>query len=109
MNSYKNREDQLTRRKVRPMTPGQVAAGLLEEAGVSQTAMAQRVGVSRATVNELLNGRRALTPDMAHRLGRFFGNGPAVWLRLQADVELWDALQMDTALYSTIEPIKIAA
>lgn len=109
MNSYKNREDQLRRRTVRPMTPGQVAAGLLEEAGVSQTAMAQRIGVSRATVNELLNGRRALTPDMAHRLGRFFGNGPAVWLRLQADVELWDALQMDSARYSAIEPLKIAA
>ena len=109
MDNYKNREDQLLRRTVRPMTPGQVAAGLLEEAGISQTELAQRVGVSRATVNELFNDRRALTPDMAHRLGRFFGNGPAVWLRLQADVELWDALHMDSAPYNSIEPIKIAA
>ena len=86
-------------------TPGDVAQGLLEENGLTQTELAARLGVSRATVYELLRGKRALTPDMAHRLGRFFGNGPGVWLRMQATVDLWDALHMDTVTYEDIEPL----
>ena len=103
---YKSREDQLMQPKARPMTPGQVAAGLLDELNLSQTELAQRIGVSRATVNEVINGRRSLTPDMAHRLGRFFGNGAAVWLRMQATVQMWDALHMDQSVYASIEPVQ---
>ena len=106
---YKNREDQLMQRTARPLTPGQVAAGIVEEWGLSQTETARRLGVSRVTVNELFNGRRSLTPDMAQRLGRFFGDGAAVWMRIQATVDLWDALHMDTTPYVEIEPFKITA
>ena len=106
---YKDKEDQLKKMSARPMTAGEVAASLLEETGISQTEFARRVGVSRATINELFNNRRALTPDMAHRLGRFFGNGAGTWLRLQANVEMWDALHMDQTPYQSIEPLKIAA
>jgi len=93
----------------RPSTPGEVVAGLLEESGLTRIEFAQRLGVSRAAVAELVQGRRPLTPDMAHRLGRFFGNGPNIWLRIQANVDLWDALHMDTATYESIEPFKVAA
>ena len=87
----------------RPSTPGEVVGGILEEAGLTQTALARRIGVSRVSVNELIRGRRSLTPDMAHRLGRFFGNGPGVWLRMQANVDRWDALHMDSDAYAAIE------
>lgn len=98
---------QLKRRTRRPIAPGEVASSIIEENGITQTAMAQRLGVSRATVNELLNGKRALTPDMAHRLGRFFGNGPEIWMRMQNTVEMWDALHMDTLAYQQIEPLRV--
>ena len=101
--------EQLQRMTRRPSTPGEVAGGILEETGLTQTELARRIGVSRVTVNELLRGRRTLTPDMAHRLGRFFGNGPGVWLRMQANVDLWDALHMDSTAYAAIEPLQEAA
>lgn len=106
---YKNREDQLMRRSARPMTPGQVAAVTAEELGLSQTELARRLGVSRVMVNELFDGRRALSPDMAQRLGRFFGDGAAIWMRMQATVDLWDTLHMDVAPYAEIEPLELAA
>ena len=105
MATEQERIEQLKRRTRRPSTPGAVVECLLEENGVTQTQLAQKLGVSRATVNELLRGKRALSPDMAHRLGRFFGNGPGLWLRLQTQVDLWDALHMDVALYNSIEPL----
>ncbi len=97
------------RRTARPLTPGQVAAEMTEELGLTQTELARRLGVSRVTVNELFNNHRSLTPDMAQRLGRFFGDGAAIWLKMQATVDLWDALHMDDAPYQEIEPFKIAA
>lgn len=106
MAKEQGRIEALQSRTRRPSTPGFVVESLLEENDLTQTQLAQKLGVSRATVNELLRGKRALTPDMAHRLGRFFGNGAGLWLRLQANVDLWDALHLDTALYNSIEPLE---
>ncbi len=109
MATEQQKNEQLQRMTRRPSTPGEVVGGLLEDAALSQTALAERLGVSRAQISELIRGRRALTPDMAHRLGRFFGNGPGVWLRMQANVDLWDALHMDSSAYSSIERWQEAA
>ena len=109
MATDKERIEQLQGRTRRPMTPGEMVAALLEELELSQTELATRLGVSRATVNELINGKRALSPDMAHRLGRYFGNGPSLWLRAQATVDLWDTLHMDTSIYEDIQPHRVAA
>lgn len=109
MATDKERIEQLQRRTQRPMTPGQMVEALLEELELSQTELAARLGVSRATVNELIRGKRALSPDMAHRLGRFFGNGPGLWLRAQAAVDLWDTLHMDASAYQEIQPHRVAA
>jgi addiction module HigA family antidote len=103
---YTDREDQLSRRKVRPATPGEVVLDLLETNGMTQGEFAAAIGVSRLTVNRLIQGHFALTPDLAHRIGRFFGNGPGLWLRIQAGVDEWDALHMDTAPYKAIVPLK---
>jgi len=43
---------------------------------------------------------------MAARLGRYFGNGIGVWLRMQQTVDLWDALHMDQSRYESIEPLR---
>ena len=55
--------------------------------------VAQRLGVSRQTLSDILHGRRAITPRMALRIGKFVGNGPELWLRLQLDHDLWAARQ----------------
>lgn len=55
--------------------------------------LATAIGVTHQTLNELLRERRAVSPSMAVRLSRLFGNTPEFWLNLQRAVDLWDAMQ----------------
>ena len=76
----------------RPTHPGEMLReDFLPDYGLTVAALADAVGVSRQTVNELLRERRALSPDMALRLSRLFGNSPEFWLNTQRSVDLWDA------------------
>ena len=59
---------------------------------LTQTALAQAMGVERRLVNELCNGRRAVTVDTALMLARVFGNTPEFWLNVQRRTDLWQAL-----------------
>ena len=52
---------------------------------------AQKLGVSRQTLHAILSERSAITPQMAVRLGKFCGNGPELWLRMQMAHDLWQA------------------
>lgn len=58
---------------------------------LSQTALAAAMGVERRLVNELCNGRRAVTADTALMLARVFGNTAEFWLNLQRRMDLWEA------------------
>jgi addiction module HigA family antidote len=72
----------------RPPQPGQfLESRFLKPLGISQTELARALGVSRRRVNELINGRRAITPDTAVRLAMYFGNEAAFWMHLQV---AWD-------------------
>jgi len=55
------------------------------------TEAAGRLGISRQTLHKILAERSPVTAEMALRLGKFCGNGPGLWLRLQQQVDLWDA------------------
>jgi len=70
--------------------------------------LAVALDVSRQTVNELLRERRAVSPEMALRLGRLFGNSPEFWLNAQRAVDLWDAQQALGAKVERIKPLKVA-
>ncbi len=59
--------------------------------GLTAASLAEALRVSRQTVNELLRGRRAVSPVMALRLSRPFGNTPEFWLNAQCAVDLWKA------------------
>ncbi|PKQ04663.1 MAG: addiction module antidote protein, HigA family [Alphaproteobacteria bacterium HGW-Alphaproteobacteria-11] len=60
--------------------------------GLTQSSLAEKMGVPRKHVNELCNGRRAVTADTALILARVFGNSPEFWLNLQQRNDLWEAL-----------------
>ena len=77
----------------------------LPDYGLTVTALAQAIGVSRQTVNELLRERRALSPEMALRLSRLFGNSPEFWLNAQRAVDLWEAGQAIQDDVQRIRPI----
>jgi len=59
--------------------------------GLTTSSLAKKLGVSRQTVNELLRERRSISPAMALRLSRLFGNTPQFWLNAQLAVDLWKA------------------
>ncbi len=60
--------------------------------GLTQTALAEAMGVERRLVNELCRDRRAITADTALMLARVFGNTPDFWLNMQRRSDLWQAL-----------------
>ena len=71
-----------------PPHPGQfLETRFLKPLGITQTELAEALGVSRRRVNELIRGHRAVTPDTAVRLGLFFGNDATFWMHLQV---AWD-------------------
>jgi len=74
----------------RPSTPGTVIkAHYMEPLGLTVTELAKGLGVSRKTLSKILNGRGAVTTDMALRLARAFNTTPQLWLNLQQTLDLW--------------------
>jgi antitoxin HigA-1 len=78
----------------KPTHPGIfIEEDILQEFGLTQEALALHLGVSRRTINQLVNGKRGITADMALRLGQFTNTSPEMWLNLQRAVDLWEATQ----------------
>ena len=95
------------KRTIRPTHPGEMLReDFLVDYGLSVTGLAEALGVSRQTVNELLRERRALSPDMAIRLSRLFGNTAEFWLNAQRAVDLWEASRRLRAAVKQIRPLK---
>ena len=64
---------------------------VLPELGLSVSEAARQLGVSRQTLHAIMSGRSAVTAEMALRFGRFCGNGPGLWMRMQQAFDLWAA------------------
>jgi addiction module HigA family antidote len=93
----------------RPTHPGEMLKeDFLPDYGLTVAGLAEALGVSRQSVNELLRGRRAVSPAMALRLSRLFGNTPEFWLNAQRAVDLWDAAQAIQAEVERIKPLRVA-
>jgi addiction module HigA family antidote len=76
--------------------------------GLTVAGLAGALGVSRQTVNELLRERRAVSPEMALRLSRLFGNSAEFWLNLQRGVDLWEAEATIKDEVRRIKPLRVA-
>ena len=82
-------------------SPGEMLAReFLEPLGLSQNQLAMNIHVPATRIGEIVRGKRAVTPDTALRLARFFGNSPEFWLNLQ---QLHDLTKAKLALSKTIE------
>jgi antitoxin HigA-1 len=96
-------------RKVRPTHPGvMLREDFLPEYGLTVSGFAKSLRVSRQTVNELLRERRAISPEMALRLSRLFGNSPEFWLNAQRVVDLWEANRNIKGTIDHISPLTAA-
>ncbi len=72
-----------------PSHPGRLLReDVLPALGLSVSEAARQLGVSRQTLHRIMAGSHSITPEMALRLGRFCGNGPGLWLRMQQDHDL---------------------
>ncbi len=77
-------------RKRKPIHPGEMLReDFLPDFSLSPAELALALGVSRQTIYELLNEKRAVSPQMALRLAKLFGNRPQFWLQAQQQVDLW--------------------
>ncbi len=80
------------RMRRRPVHPGELLREEFQhEYGLTAARLAAALGVSRQSVYELLRERRGLSPEMALRLARLFGNSAAFWLNLQRAIDLHEA------------------
>ena len=79
--------------KRQPVSVGEIITKeYLEPLEISQGKLAESMGVSRRTVNELCNGKRSVTVDTALMLAKVFENTPDFWLNLQRRNDIWAAL-----------------
>lgn len=93
----------------RPIHPGEILREeFLPEYGLSATALAEAAGVSRQSMNELLRERRAVSPEMALRLGKLFGMSPEFWLNLQQNIDLWEAARGLKREIAHIHPLQVS-
>ena len=75
----------------KPTHPGAIfREDVLPSLGITQSELANRLGVSRLTVSELLHEKRSLSADLAIRIGRLTGTTPESWLRMQDARDLWE-------------------
>ena len=83
-----------------PPHPGEILKELcLEPLGISVTAAAQGLGVSRKTLSSILNGRAGISPEMAVRLSIAFDTSSESWLNQQSQYDLWQAEQNRDTLH----------
>src|SRR5438552_2547993 len=95
--------------KRRPTHPGEMLReDFMPDYGLTVVGLAEAAGVSRQSINELLRGRRAVSPEMALRLARLFGNSPEFWLNSQRATDLWNAAQAIKAEVARIKPLNVA-
>lgn len=89
--------------RMEPSHPGAILReDVLPALGLSVSEAARQLRVSRQMLHSILAERSAVSPEMAVRLGRFCGNGPALWLRMQVAYELWHA---ERKLHDEVEQI----
>ncbi len=75
-----------------PTHPGVILRDdVLPALELSVSEAARQLRVSRQTLHRIMKGSHAISPDMAVRLGKFCGNGPGLWLRMQINYDLWHA------------------
>ena len=77
-----------------PLHPGQVLSEIyMAEMGLSQTDLAKRCGCPPRKVNEIVNGKRGISPSFAITLESVLGTSAEMWVRMQAEYDLWEARQ----------------
>lgn len=90
-----------------PTHPGEMLSEeFLKPMGLSQQDLARGIRVPYQRINELINGRRGITPGTALRLAKFFGNSPGFWMSLQLRWDLYRAQATEAETLRRIRPLR---
>lgn len=84
----------MSEQRIYPVHPGAYLKEILEEFGLSQRRIAKDLGLPSVRISLIVNGRRPITPEIALRLGRYFGQNPRYWLNLQSRYDIDIAYDM---------------
>ena len=87
----------------RPTHPGEILRyEFLEPLNLTQQQLADLLGVTRVRINEIVLGKRSISPDTAFRLSKLLNTSPDFWMNLQMNVDMWDTLQSHKKDYDRI-------
>lgn len=90
----------------KPTHPGAILReDVLPSLNISQTELADCLGVSRRTVSQILHEHRPLTVDMAIRLAHFLGTTPESWLNMQQALDVWELERKNSRVYNQIKKV----
>ena len=90
----------------RPTHPGAILReDVLPSLDMTQTELAERLGVSRRTVSQVLHEHRPITPDMAIRLAHLLGGTPESWLNMQQTLDVWELERKNARSYDLIKKV----
>ncbi len=90
----------------RPIHPGEIIKyEYLEPLNMTQQQLADGIGVTRVRINEIILGKRSMTPDTAFRLAKYFNTTPDFWINLQVNVDMWDTFQSHQKEYENINTL----
>ena len=88
-----------------PAHPGRIVReDCLVELGLTVGEAARTLGISRQSLDKIINGRGSITPDMAIRFEKIFGSSAETWLRMQLAYDLSEARQREAEIIATIKP-----
>ena len=90
--------------KLCPSHPGALLSEIIPATGKSKTEIAQMLGISRQHLYDIMSEKKPVSPEVAVRLGKLFGDGPGVWIRMQAAYDTWQAeRKVDVSKIKTLE------
>ncbi len=93
-----------------PTHPGEMLMEeFLDPMGISQRDVADNIHVPYQRINEIVNGRRGITPSTALRLAKFFDMSPDFWMNLQLRWDLYFAQQDENKVLNSIHPYSVSA
>lgn len=88
-----------------PMHPGAILReDIIPATGKPKAEIARLLGISRQQLYDIMDERKPVSPSVAVRLGKLFGNGPGLWVRMQAAYDVWQAERaVDVSSIPTLE------
>jgi addiction module HigA family antidote len=93
--------------KRKPTHPGEILKKeFMEPFGISQSQLAVELNTTFRTINEIVNEKRNISPEMAIRLAKYFGTSEELWLNLQNQYDLYFVKSRKPEVFSKIRPFK---